>query len=809
MKWSARVGRGLWPMAVILLPALVIFWQIVFAGRVLFWGAPLLQFVPWYEAVRGAVQSGELPLWNPLVGAGAPLLANYQSAAFYPPNWLHLVLDPARSTSLLMIIHVLWAGLGMWLYAKMIGLHPVARLVSALSFALSGYLVSRLGFPSIGSTFPWAPWLLLATERLLGRPGLRGAGFLGLVLGLELLAGHAQTAFYISLMLASYFVVRAWPHARPTSQGDRRSLAVVGWFGAAVLLGIALAAVQLVPTAELQLVSQRAGGVEWDFAMTYSLWPWRVISFLAPRFFGHPATGNYWGYCCNYWEDNGYIGVLGLVLGLAAVVSWIRWRLRRNRPTLLISQIPLANRIVPFFGALAFTSLLLAFGIHTPIYPAVFKYAPGFGQFQAPARLLCLWTVAMSVLAGVGTDLWRPTLGVRRLGRYVIATGLALLIAAIAASGFLSDRTVTFRLGTAQLGISAALIGLLAVSRPRESERPQSLRWSAAVLLFVAADLVWANWGANPTAEPWLYTRPTESARRLREAAASGRAFFPDADEYAVTFDDYLSFHTFAPTSDDISPNQVPTDRWFGMREALIPNVGILDGLPSLNNFDPLRPARYELLVDAINTASGRDGIRLLEMAGVSLLVAAKDSTLQLEEVHTNSDVGIYRIPEPLPRAYVVHQAIPVSDSASAHAAVTALQFDPHTEVVLETSIPVTNSQLPMTPVALSTTRGSATMHVSLPDDGFLVLLDTYYPGWSATIDGEPVEIMPANLAFRAVSVPAGDHLVEFVYRPLAVRYGVVISLSAILFLGWVVISKSSDYRRKAEDGSAQKDREC
>jgi hypothetical protein len=786
MKWLGKGGRGLLPMAVILVPTLVLFWQIVFAGRVLFWGAPLLQFVPWYEAVRGAVRSGELPLWNSLVGAGAPLLANYQSAVFYPPNWFHLVLEPARSMSLLMVAHVLWAGLGMWLYARVIDLRPLARLISALSFALSGFLVSRLGFPSIGSTLPWAPWLLLATESLLTWPGLRGSVVLGVVLGLELLAGHAQTAFYTGLMVAGYFVVRVWPRRRSAFNDCRRSLAAGGRFGVAVVLGIFLAAVQLLPTAELQMVSQRASGVEANVAMNYSLWPLRIISFFSPRFFGHPATGNYWGYCCNYWEDNGYIGVLGLLLALGAIVSWVRWRLRRNRPSAFIGQTPRANEIVPFFSALAFISLLLAFGIHTPVYPLIFEHVPGFGQFQAPARLLCLWTVSMAVLAGVGADLWQPTSANRRMGRYATTVGLALLIAAAAAGGFLAGRTLTLRLGTAQLGISLVLIGALMLLQPRESRPHHYIRWSAAALLFVAADLVWADWGANPTAEPWLYSRPAESVARLGEAGGA-RTFIPDTDEYAVTFDDYLSFRTFAPASDQSSLNRVSTDRWYGMREALIPDVGILDGQPSLNNFDPLRPARYELLVEAINTASGSDRIRLLEMAGVSLLILAKDSSTDLEVVYASSDVNFCRVPEPLPRAYVVYKALAVPDFSSAQAAVRAPGFDPHSEVVVETSATVPDSQLDMTPVALSTTADSATMHVKLSDDGFVVLLDTYYPGWLATIDGEPAEIVPANLSFRAVYVPAGDHLVEFHYRPVSVRLGGVITVLAVLLAGAIM----------------------
>jgi hypothetical protein len=88
-----------------------------------------------------------------------------------------------------------------------------------------------------------------------------------------------------------------------------------GWLGLAVVFATLLAVAQLLPTAEYLLQSQRAGAVEYEFAMTYSFWPWRFLTLLAPGLFGSPASGDYWGYA-NYWEDAVYIGLLPFLLGL-------------------------------------------------------------------------------------------------------------------------------------------------------------------------------------------------------------------------------------------------------------------------------------------------------------------------------------------------------------------------------------------------------------------------------------------------------------------------------------------------------------
>ncbi len=102
------------PFALLILAVVALF-PGVLAGEVLFWGLPSLQFYPWREFAFEQIAAGHLPAWNPLVGAGAPLLANYQTAVFYPPNWLHLLLPDAHAMSIVAVLHVLWAGLGMWL----------------------------------------------------------------------------------------------------------------------------------------------------------------------------------------------------------------------------------------------------------------------------------------------------------------------------------------------------------------------------------------------------------------------------------------------------------------------------------------------------------------------------------------------------------------------------------------------------------------------------------------------------------------------------------------------------------------------
>ena len=91
--------RRRWPILLLILLPIALLAPVVLFGRVLYWGVPLLQFYPWQHAAVEALRSGQLPLWNPLVGSGAPLAANLQTGAFYPLNFLYLILPTEYAMS--------------------------------------------------------------------------------------------------------------------------------------------------------------------------------------------------------------------------------------------------------------------------------------------------------------------------------------------------------------------------------------------------------------------------------------------------------------------------------------------------------------------------------------------------------------------------------------------------------------------------------------------------------------------------------------------------------------------------------------
>ncbi|HJW82972.1 MAG TPA: hypothetical protein VJ754_01590, partial [Anaerolineae bacterium] len=535
-RFTFHVSRLAPGAALVGLP-LILFAPLVFGGHVLYWGVPLMQFYPWQSFAVAAWRMGQPPLWNPLVGNGAPLAANLQTGAFYPLNFLYLLLPTEYAMGSTAVMHVALAGLFMFAFARALGLRSVSALIAAIAFQLSGFLISRFGFLSITAALPWlAAWLWRA-ERAMQSGRRRDAAWLAIAIGLGLLAGHAQTSLYGLMLLAAYVLYRVFT-TRRAGVSRIASLVVAG---VGVALGLGLAALQLLPAAELARESQRVGGLDYTFAMTHSYWPWRLLTLLAPDLFGNPGYGNFWGYD-NYWENAAYIGLFPLGLAAFSVRHW--WRsMRRMKDegggmkskggSLSAFDIPhSAFRTTPFFLSTAVVALILAFGWFTPIYPFLFHNIPGFSLFQGPARWLSVVTLALCVMAGIGAEL---TLEARergnlRRGAVWIVIGIALIGAGLASRSFLSGRAATFPGETLRLGALVALGGLLLGLRPSRQARSFA-GWAAALVVVVAADLLTAHAALNPTIDPAVYSLPTGSAAAIRAEGRAGRVLMFDADD--------------------------------------------------------------------------------------------------------------------------------------------------------------------------------------------------------------------------------------------------------------------------------------
>ncbi len=738
------------PLFLIAITLVIVFHRLLL-GEVFFWGLPSLQFYPWRDLAFDMLRNGQLPLWNPYNGAGAPLLANYQSALLYPLSWSGYVLPLASTMSVTAALHLFIAAWGMWAFTGRLGLPILGRGVSALAFGMTGYLVARLGtYPTVSSA-AWMPWVLWAALGILKDKQLRHVGWLGLVVGLQLLAGHAQTTWY-SMLLVGLFTL-FWLIQQRSRDGWQRLGLVIG----GLLLGGIIAAAQLIPTAELLLSSARSGGVELDFAMNFSYGPVRSFNFVSPNFFGNPGNGTFLTEGA-FFEDAVFIGLLPLIAAFAGVIGWILRQVRKDldSPPFFVT--------VPFWLVIAIVAFVFALGDNTPIFPFLFKHVPTFDLFQAPVRWH-IWTVfALSVLAGIGTQAWGRGHWLFFGTRLATAAGIgAALLAVFVAPAIIptpenpdTEQAIQVLIQAVVVtGLLGAGAGVLTLLQPERDHR--NFRWwSLAVLVFVAVDLGWAAQGLNPTITPEFFERQPDSA------STEKRAYWPEDAERETVFETYLLFDDY----------QYAVDHWREFRASQAPNLNLIDRWHLLNNFEPLKVGHYAQYIDLVE-AQRADADGLLQAAGVDVVY--------------NNAGGAVELGQPAARAWFVEAACWHDTEASLIAALTDENWQPFRQVHLlgAGDCPALSESVEETgTVTLLEDFGNRVgLQVDTAVTGWLVLADTFYPGWNVLVDGQPTTIQRANLMFRAVPIPAGSLTVEFVYRPPWLVPGFILSLAGVVVM--------------------------
>jgi hypothetical protein len=438
-------------------------------------------------------------------------------------------------------------------------------------------------------------------------------------------------------------------------------------------------------------------------------------------------------------------------------------------------------------------SLILALGWNTPIYLWVFDFVPGFGFFQAPARLLIWYTLAVAVLAGVGAQSFKLTPSSRRGWQRLLVTAGGLTIAGQAGSFILTGRSRTFLEATLMLGLWLIVSASLLLLRPRKRSTSSNASrlalsrqtiWKVAVLLFVAFDLLGVAFPLNPTLPAAIFRQPIASADFLNAQPDNYRYYVAEKFDYALKFNRYFSFTAFGPA--DLA-------YWQGLKETLIPNLGIYAGLASANNYDPLTVGRWQKLIDLVENASATQQARLLALMNVGYFIG--DSAQNVgPALYTDEAMAIQSLPEALPRAYLASQVYHARDEAEVVARLLSPDFDSRLEVIImggevaikakaEAEAEAKIEEKVGAVTVVEERSNQVLLRVEAPTAGFVVLTDTFYPGWQATVDGQPAQIWPANLAFRAVAVEAGAHEIIFSYRPRSFIIGLGVSTVTLALL--------------------------
>jgi len=376
-------ARILTAATLILLP-LIYFFPAVIGKIALVPGDGLTQNLGVRVLIGQMLRDGYLPLWNPYIFAGTPLLASIYPGALYPPNWLFALFSPVTAMNIVVITTYHLTIIGTYLYARRIGVTRIGALIAGVVFTFGGYMVAHMGHTSRIAAAVWLPWILLAIENLYERLTWRWVALGAAFIALQLFAGEPQMNFYTALVCGAYTLFSLL--LREERERRRKFL-----FGAAAMsvCGALLSAIQLLPERELLKMGERAA-ISYEYFSGYSFPPANILTFVFPFFFGGgtlPSTiVPYWG----LWtvdETCGYFGLLALLLALVALFGSRRRSLEW------------------FWGGTALVSLILAFGDYLPFgWNHILHSTPVYNLFRASGRHMYEFTFSLATLAGLGAS---------------------------------------------------------------------------------------------------------------------------------------------------------------------------------------------------------------------------------------------------------------------------------------------------------------------------------------------------------------------------------------------------------------------
>lgn len=667
------------------------------------------------------VAQGQLPLWNPYHWLGRPFLADIESAFFYPPETLYLVLDQDVALLITCGLHFFLCLYGAVKLSRALGADRTASLFVAFALGLGVPLAGCFtsGLVHYGQALCWTPLVFYLGMRVQAASARRDVALLALALGLQVLCGHPQAAWLTQVGLAVFLVGRRLE--RPLAP----SLRAIAWdlvrALAAIVLALALAGVALLPLAELARHGNRHGSSV-SFAGAFAEPGYGWASLLIPTEIPY-----------YHFQANGQL-YLGLVPLLAGLFGLVRLRDRNVRALLL----------------LALFAAAVAAGTSTPLFTVFYYVIPGLGWLRDHARMTFL--VAMALVMGAGIFL---SGGMRPMRRGYLALALATVVACgIVVAFCLSWQNYAPVAFTRALGRSLALVvaaGVLAAWMRWHGDQRPRVRQLLIGLVFAATFVDLAS--AVTALKQENQENPQEEIERIvRKGFIQDGLLVPGAPPPRV----------FIPS----------------LRE----NAGMIQGWSTPYGYSALAPGRvwkymHEVLGVTAPVNANTSPSAWLARRGpfpwrsMSLVAGVDPQVLRLKFEQ-----------KPDPRAYLVTAVRQVKDDDEAIALMRD-GHDFHRVALVERALPL--------PAQAQTIEGKAAItrfapeHLEIrsesPAAALLVIGETWFPGWTAKVNGAAADCIPVNAWMRGVLVPAGTSHVELSFHSTYLAAGSVLSLLALV----------------------------
>lgn len=679
-----------------------------------------------------SLRRGELLQWTPYIYGGFPVFAEGQGSFLYPPQaLLWWLLPPVGAMNLYIILHALLMGAGVYFLAKHItGASGWYALPAGLAGALCGsVVVGHLRHLNPLAVIALTPWLFLAAEYFATKGRWHYGLYFGLLLAMMALAGHPNFTFIAGSLATLYLPLRRY--AGPRADTAARSvtpLQLALFLGAAAAVAVLVALPQLTATVQLMQFSRRVAEPANNFDPTHGSLPWQgILGFILPYYHGTPADGSLDLKATNplfFTEGFVYCGLLLFALAVAgAIWGWS------------------CSGAARAFTIIAVVSFLLALGDNFVLHRVLLLF-PLAGSFRLPMRWLLGTEISVLALSVFGVR-WIAELAAQYLKRGAKQPG--------AAGG-------------------AALAG-------------------GIIALLCFADLYAVTGRHVATDAPATHLSPSGFATRLLQPQNRGRVLALGKFQMHV-----MAYEQHKGWQGDRSLFELHT-------RLLPPNLSAAHHITAMNGYAILAPNYiYKLWGDAMSGEYYAAACQYNEAADVvavdpHFITVARAFGVRYvtspwkmpdpfvpvwdtADVRTAVHVYAYELPGVFPRAWVVPHTlvVPPQDADAAVRAVTGTSFDPAQTAVVSGDMPVMPPDAAAgTADLLSVSNTYVKIRANAP--GLLVLSDTWYPRWKATVDGVEAPVLRVNSMMRGVVVPRAGSVVQMRYSDGGVYWMILGSL--------------------------------
>lgn len=671
--------------------------------------------------------SGKIPLWNPYLACGTPLAANMQSAAFFPLKII-LYLSPAVYLwDFYLVLRLFFAGFFTYLFMRLIRIEKIGSLVSAIIFMFSSYLILFIDINHLNVAI-LIPFLLYSFERLVQHRNAESIILVAFAVGLSILGGMPELTFFALFFITLFYFYRSFFEAR--NAPDLLSFrGYVPHYFFALLLGFMLSALLFLPF--IEYLKNAWHGHPIGTGLEHASFS-TAISLLIP----HLSTSHY--------EDFFYVGILPLFLACFAFQNKLK-------------------NLQFFFFSFAIFFLLKFWGFKVVNWVG---YLPLFNISYFPQFCFPMFIFSVAALGGMGIE----NIYHNRAKFLHVLVILLIMGGLIATYLLVHPGTLIQHYRNVRIAIVAiVLVFLLSFLLKRRAVKMPQLTLFLVALLIV---------------EQFIYL-PKDRAQRC--------------DPFTIP--PYINF-----LRKDSQPFRI-----LGLDKVLYPNTSSAYGIEDIRSLDALYIARFMTFVkelihskvedERFHGKGFLDGFKevdneFLDLLNVKYILTAtylpsnKSISDGKFELVYDREIKIYRNKGAYPRVFIVHRAEVIRNEDEILARLKSDDFDLKRTIIIEEDIQTRIEALDDVPLIdnsiaeiINYKPNCVTIKARMENEGFLVLSDTYFPGWKVFVDSKKDRIYQTDYLIHSVYLPRGNHEVKFIYDPLSFKIGLSITFLAILFI--------------------------